>query len=184
MKMLPMNEVLKPISWLKGIWRTKDPGIGKFSTIETFKYCEEMSFSSIGQPMFNYSARSWRADEKTPLHYEVGFLKIIPDTNKIYMLLSHNFGVTTIEEGVFKDKVIKLKSTQIARPIEGTKRPIVLESRSRDNTCVFTCCSIPNSTIVRRQIRQLSVVPNQRKNVAIIFAMIVQNKMSLYHIII
>ncbi|KAK9304346.1 hypothetical protein QLX08_004320 [Tetragonisca angustula] len=127
MKILPMNEVLKPISWLKGIWRTKNPGIGKFPTIKTFKYCEEMSFSSIGQPMFNYSARSWRADERTPLHYEVGFLKIIPDTNKVYMLLSHNIGVTTIEEGVFEDKVIKLKTTQIARPSEGTKPPIVLE---------------------------------------------------------
>lgn len=127
MKILPMDQVLKPISWIKGIWRTKNPGIGKFPTIETFKYCEEMSFSSIGQPMFNYSARSWRADEKTPLHYEVGFLKIIPDTNKVYMLLSHNFGVTTIEEGVFEDKIIKLKTTQIARPTEGTRRPIVLE---------------------------------------------------------
>lgn len=129
MRLLPMNEVLKPLAWLKGTWRTKSPGAGKYPTIQPFRYCEEMSFSSIGQPMLNYSALSWKPDEKTPMHYEVGFLKIIPDTNKVYMLLSHNFGVTTIEEGVVEDKIIELKTTHIGRPTEGTRRPIVLELR-------------------------------------------------------
>lgn len=127
MQRLPMHEAIKSLAWIKGKWKTKSPGTGKFPTIETFSYCEEMSFTSIGQPMLNYAAKSWNSETKKPLHYEVGFLKIIPDTNKVFMLLSHNFGVTTIEEGTVEDQTIKLKTTHIARPKEGTRRPIVLE---------------------------------------------------------
>ncbi|XP_017754463.1 PREDICTED: THAP domain-containing protein 4-like [Eufriesea mexicana] len=129
MKELPMHEVIKPLAWLKGIWKTKDPGVGKFPTIKSFTYCEEMTFTSIGQPMLNYVAKSWNIDTGNPMHYEVGFLKIIPNTNIIQLLLSHNFGVTTVEEGVIKDKIIELKATNIGRPTDGIKSPAVIELR-------------------------------------------------------
>ncbi|KZC14018.1 THAP domain-containing protein 4 [Dufourea novaeangliae] len=122
-----MHEALKPISWLKGLWKTKNVGLGKYPTIKSFEYCEEMSFRSIGQPMLNYTARSWYADSKKPIHYEVGFLKIIPDTNKVYLLLSHNRGYITIEEGTIENEIIKLKTASLRIPKEGTTSPQTTE---------------------------------------------------------
>ncbi|XP_076667165.1 peroxynitrite isomerase THAP4 [Andrena cerasifolii] len=127
MKRLPLNDAIKPLAWLKGTWKTDGPGIGIFPTIETFKYCEEISFTSIGQPMLNYRARSWHSETKMPMHYEVGFLKIVPNTNRLVLLLAHNIGVTTVEEGVFEDKVITLKTTGIQRATEESKPPPVIE---------------------------------------------------------
>uniref|UniRef100_V9IL97 THAP domain-containing protein 4 n=2 Tax=Apis cerana TaxID=7461 RepID=V9IL97_APICE len=124
-----MHEAIKPLAWLKGIWRTREncPGIGKFPTITPFEYHEEMNWHSIGQPMLNYVAKSWDAETKKPLHYEMGFLKIIPDTNKVHLLLSHNFGVTTIEEGIFENNIIKLRSTNIRRPTKVANSHKVIE---------------------------------------------------------
>ncbi|XP_076297551.1 peroxynitrite isomerase THAP4 isoform X2 [Lasioglossum baleicum] len=122
---LPMHEAVKPIAWLTGKWKTQKPGSGKFPTIESFKYCEEMSFRSIGQPMLNYIARSWYADSKKPIHYEMGFLRIIPDTNKVALIVAHNRGITTIEEGIVENKVIKLQTTSVQVPTEGARMPNV-----------------------------------------------------------
>ena len=127
MKRLPLHDAIKPLAWLKGTWKSDGPGTGIFPTIETFKYCEEISFASIGQPMLNYRARSWNPETGVPMHYEVGFLKIMPNTNRLFLLLAHNIGVTTVEEGVFEDKVITLKTTGIQRSTEESKSPPVIE---------------------------------------------------------
>ncbi|XP_053971661.1 peroxynitrite isomerase 2-like [Hylaeus volcanicus] len=127
MNRLPMHEALKPLAWLMGTWQTESTGFGKYPTIKPFTYCEEITFESVGQPMLNYTARSWHSETKNPLHFEVGFLRIIPDTNKVCLMLSHNFGVTTIEEGVVNGTLIKLKTTSIERPTEGGKPTIVTE---------------------------------------------------------
>lgn len=89
MNRLPMNDALKKLSWLNGTWLTENPGTGYYSNNKSFNYYEEISFSSIGQPMFNYVAQSWHSEKKTPMHREVGFLKVIPNTdnNKVTLFL-------------------------------------------------------------------------------------------------
>lgn len=128
MNRLPMHDALKQIAFLEGKWLMENNGVGKFPTIKPFTYCEEVTFTSIGQPMFNYHAQSWDPATKKPLHREVGFLKVIPGTNKVSFLLSHNFGLTTIEEGTIVDNIINLKSNGIMRPSEGVKTPSVIET--------------------------------------------------------
>lgn len=125
MNRLPMHEALKSLAWLEGTWRTESVGRGKFPTIKPFSYCDEIQFTSIGQPMLNYVAQSWHPEAKRPMHREVGFLKVIPGTNKVSLILSHNFGMTSIEEGVIEDTTISLKSTGIMRQTEATKPPAV-----------------------------------------------------------
>lgn len=127
MQRQPMHEALRPLAWLEGAWRTENTGEGKFPTITSFNFCEEINFSSIGQPMLNYTGQSWHPEKKTPMHREVGFLKIIPGTNKVSLVLAHNFGLATIEEGQVNENEIKLKSTSIARVSEGCKDPAVLQ---------------------------------------------------------
>ncbi|XP_047365673.1 peroxynitrite isomerase THAP4-like isoform X1 [Vespa velutina] len=130
MNRLGMHDALKQIAFLEGKWSTgKDNyGSGKFPTIKPFTFCEEITFTSIGQPMFNYVAQSWDSASKKPLHREVGFMKVIPGTNKVSLLLAHNFGLTTIEEGTIENNIIKLKSTGIIRQSEGMKLPNVIET--------------------------------------------------------
>jgi len=103
------------------------PAEGRFPTIKPFAYLDEIKFTSIGQPMLNYEAQSWHAERKNPMHREVGFLKIIPETNKVALVLSHNFGLATVEEGTVLDREIQLRSTSIARMMEGSKEPTVTE---------------------------------------------------------
>ncbi|XP_043488554.1 peroxynitrite isomerase THAP4-like [Polistes fuscatus] len=130
MNRLPMHEALKQIAFLEGKWITDNGnlGLGKFPTIKPFTYCEEINFTSIGQPMFNCLAQSWHPALKKPMHRETGFMRIIPGTNKLSFLLAHSFGLTTIEEGTVVDNVINLKSTGIMRQTEGIKQPAVIET--------------------------------------------------------
>ena len=131
---LPVHDALKPLSWLEGKWTVETPGQGKYPTIESFTYCEKLSFTSIGQPMLNYEAQSWHPIKKNPMHREVGFLRMMPGSeNKVVLLLSHNFGLQTIEEGTINDKEIKLESISITRMSEGTKEPSVAKVKNNNN---------------------------------------------------
>ena len=126
-KIQPRHEALKPLCWLEGTWRNESPGKGQFPTIKPFQFMEELKFTSVGQPIFNYRAESWYPDTKAPMHFECGFLKIIPNTNKLVFLLTHTFAVTTIQEGEVCDKQIVLTSTSIERPTEGGNATKVLK---------------------------------------------------------
>ncbi|EZA61567.1 hypothetical protein DMN91_003486 [Ooceraea biroi] len=128
MKRLPLHKTLESLAWLEGTWRMENDGHGKYPTMEDFKYREEINFTSIGQPMFNYTAQSWHPEAKRPMHRETGFLKVIPGTNKVSLILAHNFGLTTIEQGEVIDKTINLNSVSMQR-IEGVKPPAVTQMR-------------------------------------------------------
>ena len=126
---LPRHEALEPINWLEGTWKIKRPGQGKFPTIKSFEYVGEMSFTSLGQPLFNYSSQTWNPETKKPMQLETGFLKIIPGTNNLNFFVAQNFGLTTIEQGEVNNtqKKITLTSTSVTRPTQGSKPPEVLK---------------------------------------------------------
>ncbi|XP_063991682.1 peroxynitrite isomerase THAP4-like [Diachasmimorpha longicaudata] len=129
MNRLPMHNALKHLGWLEGTWRTEFPGEGKYPTMNGFRYEEEIKFVSIGQPMFNYESQTWHPEKKNPMHREVGFLRVIPDSNRIKLILAHNFGVTSIEEGEVDGKKVVLESTGLQRMSEGTKDPAIVKLR-------------------------------------------------------
>jgi len=137
-----LHEALAPIAWLEGTWRTESHGSGKYPTIKDFSYYEVISFTSLGQPMFNYTAQSFTdSDLKKPMHRETGFLKVTPGTNEVFFILAHNFGLTTIERGEIIGKTINLCSDDIVR-LKGTKTPHVTQTRRSyvlcDNSLEFT----------------------------------------------
>lgn len=121
MNRLKMHDALKRIACLEGKWSSdkNNYGSGKFPTIKPFTFCGEITFKSIGQPMFTYSSQSWDSKTKDPSHYEVGFLKVIPGTNKISLVVAHNFGASVIEEGTFENNIITLRNTGIIRQMAG-----------------------------------------------------------------
>lgn len=89
----PMNENLKPLNWLVGTWLC-EKGKGEYPTIEPFPYGEEITFESVGQPILNYSAKTWDPKDGRPMHIDRGFLRIKPGTNELAFMTSHNFGKT------------------------------------------------------------------------------------------
>ena len=115
---------VEPLEWLIGKWRCENLGNGQFPTIKNFNYGEELVFSNVGQPMLNMSSFSWHPELKIPMHQEVGFLRIKPGTDQVSLLLSHNFGLTSIEEGKVDGHSIVLESKSISR-ISFAKEPEV-----------------------------------------------------------
>ncbi|XP_032526246.2 peroxynitrite isomerase THAP4-like [Danaus plexippus] len=111
-----VHEALSPISWLAGRWKT-EAGEGHFPNLHDFHYHEELEFICIGQPMFNYTSISRHPEKQTPMHQERGFLKIKPGTNEVAFMVSHNFGLTSLEEGQcsVQNKEIKLTTTNLTR---------------------------------------------------------------------
>ncbi|CAH2100681.1 unnamed protein product [Euphydryas editha] len=120
-----IHEALAPISWLAGRWVTEN-GEGQFPNLKDFYYHEELEFICIGQPMFNYISISKHPEFKKPIHQERGFLQINPGTNDLAFIISHNFGVTSLEEGSVDPwkKEIKLVTSNLAR-ISFSKPPHV-----------------------------------------------------------
>lgn len=121
----PAHAALEPIKFLLGTWRSISAH-GKFAErVAPFVYCEQLEFTTCGQPMLNYTSTSWHAVDKYPMHMETGFMRIIPNTNNVNLFLAHNFGLTTIEEGFVVETSLKLKSTSVSRS-PNVKTPKVL----------------------------------------------------------
>ncbi|XP_046688444.1 peroxynitrite isomerase THAP4-like isoform X2 [Homalodisca vitripennis] len=110
---LPIHEALKTLSWLIGKWVGN--GLGEYPTITRFKYCEELEFTSLGQPLLNYTSRTWHAEKKNPMHFESGFLRIKPGTRDVAFMISHNFGLSEVEEGQVEDLKLVTTSQDIKR---------------------------------------------------------------------
>jgi len=118
-------EMLKPISWLVGVWESKT-GTGGFPNLSDFKYNEKVEFSYCGkQPLLAYSGSSSHPERGNPMHLERGFLRARGEKSLSFMV-AHNFGLATVEEGTVNDRVIVFKSSSVGR-MAGAKDPSVLE---------------------------------------------------------
>ncbi|CAH0551890.1 unnamed protein product [Brassicogethes aeneus] len=124
MEVGPMNEILKPLCWLIGHWKSIK-AVGFYPTIKSFRYVEQMSFLSVGQPILNYQSVTWNADGKAPMHLESGHMRFDEGTNKVSLLTAQNFGVATVEEGLICDEQsLLLESVMIGR-MSFAKKPFV-----------------------------------------------------------
>jgi len=71
------------LHFLLGKW--KGNGFGKFPTIDTFYYIEELTFECDGlNDLIHYEQKTWYKDNNSPLHWESGFIKPIDDTNNAF----------------------------------------------------------------------------------------------------
>lgn len=121
--MAKIHEALKPIQWLIGTWESISAR-GNYPTIKDFTYNETIRFESMGQPLLNYESRSKHPISGAPMHLESGFLRIKPGTNQLAFMISHNFGLTVLEEGFASDKGLELESKSIGR-MSFSKEPTV-----------------------------------------------------------
>lgn len=120
-----MHPALEPIKFLIGTWHSLRAK-GHFPEINDFSYDETITFEEIGQPLLNFKSVSKIGQR--PMHLESGFLKINPGTSQLSFLVSHNFGICTIEEGRVEGTTVQLESTDIIRA-SSAKEPSVTKLR-------------------------------------------------------
>lgn len=110
----PLNNALKDVSWLLGKWRSEN-GQGIYPTIKHFKYGEEIEFTHVGQPNLQFSCYSWNLETKKPLHRELGFVRVQPDTNNVALIIAQNLGVCELEEGEVNGQELTTTSHTVGR---------------------------------------------------------------------
>ncbi|KAK2174129.1 hypothetical protein NP493_826g00016 [Ridgeia piscesae] len=86
------------LSWLLGKWRSED-GFGHYPTLKDFKYIEELEFTHIGQPNIQFTFYAFNFETKKPMHREVGFIRMDPETKKVAFISAQNTGLVEVEEG-------------------------------------------------------------------------------------
>jgi hypothetical protein len=117
---LPVHPEMEDLAFLLGIWRGE--GTGEYPTIKPFAYREEMVLTHYGKPYLVYSQRTWNLEDGSPLHSEIGFLRLCgPSPRRLEAVVAHSTGIVEICEGVLQRSEtvlttgkIELISTSIA----------------------------------------------------------------------
>jgi hypothetical protein len=91
----PDLEALAP---LLGTWVGR--GKGKYPTIQTFEYLEEVVFSHVGKPFLVYTQKTKAVADGRPLHAEMGYLRV-PQPGRVELVLAHPNGITEIDAGTY-----------------------------------------------------------------------------------
>jgi hypothetical protein len=91
----PDLEALAP---LLGTWAGR--GAGKYPTIQSFDYFEEVVFSHVGKPFLAYGQKTKAVADGKPLHAETGYLRV-PQPGHVELVLAHPSGITEIEVGTY-----------------------------------------------------------------------------------
>lgn len=117
---------LAPLAFLLGTWAGE--GRGVYPTIEPFDYGEEVTFACPGKPFLAYTQRTWRLDDRTPLHAETGYWRP-GGQGSVEVLLAHPFGATELLEGTVEGCTLRLASRTIgltgtAKRIDATQRDV------------------------------------------------------------
>ena len=129
----PDLEALAP---LLGTWAGR--GEGKYPTIQTFEYFEEVVFSHVGKPFLVYTQKTKAVADGRPLHAETGYLRV-PQPGRVELVLAHPNGITEIDAGTYSvtgdvgDVIeVELSSTAIglaptAKEVTGLGRSLRVE---------------------------------------------------------
>jgi hypothetical protein len=83
---------------LLGTWA--GGGEGKYPTIQTFEYLEEVVFSHVGKPFLVYTQKTKAVADGRPLHAEIGYLRV-PQPGRVELVLAHPNGITEIDAGTY-----------------------------------------------------------------------------------
>nr|CAH7720722.1 unnamed protein product [Callosobruchus chinensis] len=106
-----IHEIVKPLKWLIGKWKTCEAVVSYPTMPEAVEYEETLSITSIGQPLLNFVTTAWDPIKNEASHLEAGYLIPSPNGRTVTLCTATNIGVATVEEGeIKKENVLKLRS--------------------------------------------------------------------------
>jgi hypothetical protein len=108
---------LEGISWLVGTWWGF--GVGGYPTIESFRYEQEITFSSDGRPFLRYESKSWIIDDEgnriRPGAGELGWWRPGANPRELEVLVAHHTGIVEVYVGEYAFSKIELATDLVAR---------------------------------------------------------------------
>ncbi|NLW13785.1 MAG: FABP family protein [Trueperella sp.] len=144
---MELSDNLKPVEALVGTW--EGTGVGVYSTITTFEYREEITFTNIGKPFLHYIQRTWNT-EGAPMHTETGYLRV-PGNGTIEFILALPTGQTELLEGTIEDTGAgfhmeltgKVQNSSTAKHIDATERTFTLDADHLRSTMGMAAVGVP-----------------------------------------
>lgn len=123
---MDVHPLLDPLRFLIGTWRGS--GSGRYPTIATFEYEEEITFSpGPGKPFLAYSQRTRRAVSLEPLHAESGYLRAL-GSGRVELVIAQPTGIVEVLAGSVDGSRVAVTGTAhvtpTARPVSATTREI------------------------------------------------------------
>src|SRR6478672_4594988 len=124
-----IHPALEHIAWLVGTWWGF--GVGGYPTIDSFRYEEEITFTSDGRPFLRYESKTWLIDDDgnriRPAHGELGWWRPGSTARELEVLIAHPTGITEVYVGEVAFSKIELATdlvarTQTAKEVAGLKR--------------------------------------------------------------
>ncbi|HZT65928.1 MAG TPA: FABP family protein [Acidimicrobiales bacterium] len=100
------------LGFLLGSW--SGGGTGRYPTIDTFSYGEEVVFAHVGKPFVSYAQRTWSVPERRPLHSETGYLRMA-GPGRPELVLAQPSGVVEVHTGTLTDAVVSLSAVLVGR---------------------------------------------------------------------
>lgn len=118
---------------LLGTWSGE--GVGRYPTIESFAYDEDITFGHVGKPFLSYRQATVRTDTGLPAHAETGYLRGVGGS-RVELVLAHPTGVAEVAEGEMTERDtglwLHLRSTQVvgtgtAKEVRSIERTITVD---------------------------------------------------------
>lgn len=120
---------LAALAPLLGTWAGQ--GAGKYPTIPSFDYLEEVTFAHVGKPFLAYAQKTKAVADGKPLHAETGYLRV-PQPGHVELVLAHPSGITEIEVGTYSvtGDLIEMQMTTTAVGLTPTAKEVTGLGRS------------------------------------------------------
>lgn len=156
---VPLHPALEPVAWLFG--RFVGTGHGDYPTIDPFEYREEVTVTHAGTPVASYRQRTWHPVTGSPMHGEVGYLRL-PGSGRIELVVAHTFGIVEVQEGTVEATRLEVGSrgllgSSTAKQVSRVRRSWVLEDDTLRTDLWMAYAEVPEThhlaaTLVRRPL--------------------------------
>jgi hypothetical protein len=153
----PLHPNVAPLAGLLGTWRGE--GEGRYPTIASFRYGEQVRFWHVGKPFLAYEQRTWAADDRRPLHSESGYWRAGPDGH-VEVVLAHPTGIVEVLEGRLEAGRIDLASasvvcTSTAKRVSAIERHFELGDGVLRYTLAMAAVGVPLRPHLTAELRRV-----------------------------
>lgn len=114
------HPALASVAHLIGVWEGE--GAGEYPGIEPFRYRERIELAATPRPFLAYRQHTWHPESGQPMHVETGYLRVVPGSDRVELVVAQPTGLVEVDEGTVSDGVVTLASTTVAAT--ATAKPV------------------------------------------------------------